>query len=870
MSTRVYLLAKRLGISSRDLIEILRGKGFDVSSASSSVADIYAEDLLREFGKAGTSNTAVEPVADAAIPNVDSRLIVANSKEIIEAAAFTPQNRSDIAKPRAGDDVERPATVPILSRSQPQAAPNEPRRMIPLDRIQQTNKFGGGKFGFRGGGDRRHGGGNFGGGSRFGSPSDQRSGGQQSPSHPSGGKPYPSNDRPGERRHFSPGLNNRSGGERRHGQGGDFRVPPRTQQPDRKRPQFVPPPQRFNQLNPNPRSAVVSQQITQNQSNGRDGKALRLRFPMCVREFAPEIGLKPFQLISELMQLGIFASMNYLVDEALAKRIGEKLSIAIEAVQDRAPQIAIKQNAAAIPPEREAVLESRPPVVCVLGHVDHGKTTLLDRIRQANVVAGEAGGITQHIGAYEVETDGGKITFIDTPGHAAFSKMRERGANLTDIAVLVVAADDGFMPQTDEALKFVQRASVPVVVAINKVDAKGANRERVRQQMQQRGIAAEDWGGETLCCDISALNGDGIPRLLELILIQAEMLTLKADRGCPVEGVVLESQIELGRGPTASVIVGNGTLKIGDALVCGENYCKVKAIVDDRGKQIREALPSKPVKIVGWSGTLAAGSTFAAAASEKSARELAEACRIRELRGDAPQRTSAPTPRRRASSVDAEDLDALFAAIDAKQKRMLRIIIKGDVQGSVEALAACLSAMPQDKIGLEIIRSEVGPVSLGDVEFARPVGATIVAFNVKLENGVQAALKQHGIAMIQHNVIYMLIDSVRDCMADLLEPELHEEKLGGAQVRRVFNLTKGTIAGCMVTEGKVLRDAQARIWRDGVQLFDGKISSLRREKLDSAEVRAGYECGISVSDYDSYAVGDVIECYKINKIRQSL
>jgi translation initiation factor IF-2 len=595
---------------------------------------------------------------------------------------------------------------------------------------------------------------------------------------------------------------------------------------------------------------------------------LRLKFPVCVREFAPEVGLKPFQLISELMQLGIFASMNYLVDEALAKRIGEKLSIAIEARQER--PTAVRREVVAKESASEAVLEARPPVVCVLGHVDHGKTTLLDRIRQANVAAGEDGGITQHIGAYEVSINDSVITFIDTPGHAAFSKMRERGATITDVAILVVAADDGFMPQTDEALKFLQRASVPVVVAINKIDAKGANGERVRQQMQQRGIAPEEWGGETLCCDISALNGDGVSRLLELVAVQAEMLALVADRNGPVEGTVLESQIETGRGPTASAIIVQGTLKVGDALVCGENCCKVRAMVDDRGRPVKEALPSKAVKIIGWDHAPDAGSTFSYAESERVAREMAEECCANASRGDDSPQKAQPQQRRRSQAADSDSLNALFAAIDAKQKRLLRLIVKGDVHGRVEALCACLETLPQDKIGLEIIRSDVGPVSLGDVDFARPVGATIVAFGVKAENGVQAALKQHGVVMLRYNVIYMALDGIRDAMADLLEPELQEEKLGGAQVRKVFVLSKGIVAGCMVTDGKVLRDGNARLWREGKQIFDGKISSLRREKTDVGEVRAGYECGVLISGYGSYAVGDVIECYKVNRIRASL
>ncbi|MDR2676991.1 MAG: translation initiation factor IF-2 [Puniceicoccales bacterium] len=615
-----------------------------------------------------------------------------------------------------------------------------------------------------------------------------------------------------------------------------------------------------------------SPQAHEDGARGNEKKILSLKLPRSVRELAPDVGLKPFQIISELMRMGIFASMNYVVDESLARRLGERFGFQFEVHRAAAGStkiIPLQPKAVA----RDAVLENRPPVVCVLGHVDHGKTTLLDSIRKTNVVSGEAGGITQHIGAYEIILNDKPITFIDTPGHAAFSKMRERGANVTDIAILVVAADDGFMPQTDEALKFAQRAGVPVIVAINKIDAKGANIDRVKQQMQQRGISPEDWGGETLCEGVSAITGDGVKRLLELVLVQAEMLDLKADYGAPAQGVVIESQVEVGRGPTASVIIQQGTLHVGDAIVCGEAYCKVRAMLDDRGKTLKAAPPAKPCKIIGWSDAVDVGAIFAQAADEREARELAE-----ESRADAIREGSENTPSgyrrsaRRLVNRSEEGVEALFAAINAKQRRALRVIIKGDVQGSVEALEACLRGLPQDKIGLEVVRAEVGAVVKNDVEFAQPVGATIVAFNVKPESGVQALLKQHGIHLIQHNIIYELIARVRDAMADLLEPEIREEKLGAAQVRQIFLLSKHAIAGCMVTEGKVVResDAQFRVHRTGRVLFEGKVSSLRRAKDDVTEVRAGFECGIALAGFEGYQAGDVIECYKVQKIRPSL
>jgi translation initiation factor IF-2 len=608
-------------------------------------------------------------------------------------------------------------------------------------------------------------------------------------------------------------------------------------------------------------------------ATGENGQQiLSLKLPRSVRELAPDVGLKPFQIISELMRMGIFASMNYVVDESLARRLGERFGFQFEVHRAAAGSTKIAPAQPKVI-ARDAVLEPRPPVVCVLGHVDHGKTTLLDSIRKTNVVSGEAGGITQHIGAYEIILNDKPITFIDTPGHAAFSKMRERGANVTDVAILVVAADDGFMPQTDEALKFAQRAGVPVIAAINKIDAKGANLDRVKQQMQQRGIAPEDWGGETLCEGVSAITGDGVKKLLELVLVQAEMLDLKADRGAPAQGVIIESQLEVGRGPTASVIIQQGILRVGDALICGEAHCKVRAMLDDNGKAIREAPPAKPCKIIGWSDAVDVGAIFAQAADEREARELAE-----ENRADAIREGSEGTPSgyrrsaRRLVNRSEEGVEALFAAINAKQRRALRVIIKGDVQGSVEALEVCLRELPQDKIGLEVVRAEVGAVVKNDVEFAQPIGATIVAFNVKPESGVQALLKQHGIHLIQHNIIYELIDRVRDAMADLLEPEIREEKLGAAQIRQIFLLSKHAIAGCMVTEGKVVRegDAQFRVHRAGKVLFEGKVSSLRRAKDDVTEVRAGFECGIALAGFEGYQAGDVIECYKVQKIRPSL
>lgn len=594
---------------------------------------------------------------------------------------------------------------------------------------------------------------------------------------------------------------------------------------------------------------------------------LRCKPPIIVRDFAILIGVKPFRLISELMEMGIFASMNQPIDEQVAIRIAKKHGFELE-VQHRGEtqpqvqqQIVKKTQAESIPVDDTQFHKLRPPVVCVLGHVDHGKTTLLDTIRKTSVVTGEAGGITQHIGAYQVTHNDHKITFIDTPGHAAFSKMRQRGAELTDIAVLVVAADDGFKPQTDEALKFAQKANVPIVVAINKMDAPGANIDRVKQQLQERNIAPEDWGGETLCTPISALKATNIDALLELILLQAEISELKANPDCPAQGIIVESQIEVGRGPTASAIIQKGTLKIGDNLICGGTYCKVRALLDDKGDRIKEAPPSTPVKILGWTDVPEAGITFTTVKNEKEAKlkaqEYAHKTKLDFL-----------TPVKQ----EKMNLQNLLDAIAVTKEKVLKAIIKADVHGSVEALTSSLEMIKSDKIKLEIIYGDVGLINNTDIKNANASGAVIVAFNTKFETGAAAQAKHEGVQIIQHNIIYELIDQVKELMTELLEPELKENKLGAAETRQIFTVAKGVVAGCMVTEGKLQRDAFARIIRGkkAEPIHQGKILTLKRLKEDVNEVRAGYECGVQLSGFNDYKTGDIIECFEIQKIRPSL
>ncbi|HAV13719.1 MAG TPA: translation initiation factor IF-2, partial [Opitutae bacterium] len=431
--------------------------------------------------------------------------------------------------------------------------------------------------------------------------------------------------------------------------------------------------------------------------------------------------------------------------------------------------------------------------------------------------------------------------------------------------ILVIAADDSFKPQTDEALKFAKEANNSIIVAINKIDSKGANVDRVKQQMQEKGIAPEDWGGETIAVEVSALNGTNISDLLDMILLQAEVLELQANPDCPASGIVVESQIEQGRGATATVIVERGTLKKGDALLCGETYCKVKSMTDADGNLLKTAPPSTPVKVIGWSDVPASGDRFSTEKNEKTAKRAAED-RISERKlEDAAEKEAS------AKESGAATVEDLFAAIANQQKKCLRVIVKSDVHGSTEALVNALKTIESDKVDLEVISKGVGHITKNDITLASAGGATVVGFNVKLDNGVQSLAKHHDIRIIQHEIIYELIDQVEEGMADLLEPEFSEKKLGGAEIRQVFSMGKGSaVAGCMVTEGSIKRKCIARIYRSGEMLHESKIDTLKRFKDDVKEVRAGYECGIHVSGFEDYEEGDTIECFEVEELRPSL
>jgi translation initiation factor IF-2 len=572
-------------------------------------------------------------------------------------------------------------------------------------------------------------------------------------------------------------------------------------------------------------------------------------------------------VIGDLMKLNIFANLNQSVEPEVAAKVCELHGFVFEREKRQKGEGVHKKEEKVVeppPPPKEELskqadtLKTRPPVVCFMGHVDHGKTTLMDAIRRTRVAAGEAGGITQHIGAYTVKVKDDQITFLDTPGHAAFTAMRARGANVTDIAVLIVAADDGMMPQTVEALSHARAANVKIVVAITKIDLPGANVDRVKMQLQERDLTPEDWGGDVGVCPVSAVKGIGVQDLLERILLEAEILELKASERLPARCTVIEAEMEQGRGPTASVIVRMGTLRPGDAFICGKYCGKVKSLINDLGKPVKEALPSSAVKVLGFSGLPNAGDDLVVMESDRDVQKLS-AERLNEERMG---KLAAPPKR--------VTLESLFQQTGDGQKPQLNVVLKCDVQGSLEALALSLQQIDSRKVDLKIIHSAVGPISETDIQLAAASNAVVLGFGVKVENNASIAAKRESIQVKLYSIIYELIDQVKEAMAGLLEPENREAIVGHAVVKQIFNLTRGVVAGCAVTDGRIVRSARARLLRDKRPIYDGGFATLRRFTEDVKEVRSGFECGIRLGDFSEYEEGDIIQCYTLEKVPQTL
>ncbi len=610
-------------------------------------------------------------------------------------------------------------------------------------------------------------------------------------------------------------------------------------------------------------AAVEPDGIVDAVTETEDGrKIIHIKPPIIVKDLAVQLGVKSFQLIKELMvDFNIFANPNLTVEPEVATKVCDKHGFAFEMERREKGGGVHKQVEVVVAPpppviEKEEELKLRAPIITFMGHVDHGKTSLMDAIRKTRVAAGEAGGITQHIGAYSVEHKGTRITFLDTPGHAAFTAMRARGANVTDIVVLVVAADDGLMPQTIEAINHAKAAQhVKILVAINKVDLPSANIDRVKQQLQEHDLTPEDWGGETIAVPVSATKGTGIDELLENMVVQAEVMELKASPTATPRGTVIEAQVEAGRGPTATVIVQMGTLKVGEPFICGDFGGKVKSLVDDHGKPIKSAGPSTPVKVLGFTGLPNAGDEFLVMESEKSTKVLSE----ERLAARRTEKLSVP---QRAT------LESLLETADGK--KVLRLVLKCDAQGSLEALVASLGQIQSKKIDLEMIHSGVGPISESDILLASASNAVVVGFNIKVESNAVGAAKREGVQVKLYSIIYELIDQMKEAMAGMLDPEHRETVIGHAEVKQVFQLSRGIVAGCLVTDGRISRSARARVVRRRQPVYDGGLSTLRRFQDDVKEVRVGLECGIKLGDFSEYQVGDIIECYQLEQVAQKL
>lgn len=596
--------------------------------------------------------------------------------------------------------------------------------------------------------------------------------------------------------------------------------------------------------------------------NATGEKVVTMKPPVVVRDLAQRLGRKPHLLLAELMELNVFANLNETIGEDAARKICARHGYVFELEKrERGAHVVHAPKPAATPPPgvKAEDLKLRPPVVTVMGHVDHGKTSLLDAIRKTDVAAHESGGITQHIGASVVSLpDGKQISFLDTPGHQAFTKMRSRGANITDIVVLVVAADDGIMPQTLEALNHAKAAKVPIIVAVNKCDLPTANPDRVKKQLQEHGLNPESWGGDTITVDVSAHTKKNLDLLLEMILLQAEMLELKASPKAAPKGNVIEAQVEPGMGPTATVLVRQGTLRVSDGIVIGPHWGKIRALIDDKGKRVKEAGPSIPVKIVGLSGLPEAGIEFAVMKNEKEARELAEQ---RQLEARA-QITSEPKRAR---------LEDLMAAASEGEQKKLRIVLKADVQGSLEAINDSIGKLQSEKVDLEIIHNAVGNLTENDVLLASASNAVLFGFRVKAESGVTDMAEREGVQIKLYTIIYELLEQVEEAMEGLLEPESKELIVGHAEIRKVFQLSKGPmVAGCYVTDGRVTRSGRVRLLRRKAVQYEGRIGSLRHFQDDAKEVKAGSECGIRLENFQDYQSGDVIECYKVEEVAATL
>ena len=571
-----------------------------------------------------------------------------------------------------------------------------------------------------------------------------------------------------------------------------------------------------------------------------------------VKELCEKLGKPTADVIKNLIFLGVMAGVSQEIDFATAEKLCEKYEVIAERKEEETELEAFEEDTDVV----EENLEKRPPIVTIMGHVDHGKTSLLDAIRKAKVTDTEAGGITQHIGAYTVTLNGEKITFLDTPGHEAFTAMRARGAQVTDIVILVVAADDGIMPQTKEAISHCKAANVPMIVAINKIDRPGANVDRVKQELTEHGLVAEDWGGDTICVPVSAKTGENLDSLLEMILLTAEMQELTADPNRKSKGTVIEAKLDKGRGAVASLLIQNGTLHVGDSILVGSTYGRIRAMFDDMGKKIKSAGPSIPVEVLGLSEVPAAGDRFVVVKDEKTARNMAE------IRKDKIKTESHQASHR----VSLEDL---YSQIQEGKVKELSIIVKADVQGSVEAIRQSLEKLSTDDVKVRVIHGAVGAITETDITLAAASNALMIGFNVRPDSNAVAMAEKDGVDIKTYRIIYDAIEDVKSAMIGMLDPEYKEVINGKAEVRMTYKISNvGTIAGCYVTDGKIVRNSEVRVIRDGIVIFESVLASLKRFKDDAKEVNKGYECGLSVERFNDLKEGDIIESFTMEAVKR--
>ena len=832
MPVRIYDIAKRLGIESKQVLAIAKELGIKEAKVPSSSLDKITAEFLEE--KLGPIKPAVPaPVVEAPAPVV---LITAPEPEPPPASA--PETEPQAVEAAAPASAEPPSAAiahvelgveaapePVAAATPAAAAPlapvvppppSEPPKPIVGQLIGRVDLS---KFAARrpepARDDRR-------------APT-----GLTQVARPADSRGFQGN-RPGDNRGGYQGA--------RPGYGQQQRAPATP----------PPPPKPVD-----PRASLPS-----------SAQIIMMKPPIVVRDLAEQMRRKPFQLIADLMQMGIFANVNQAVDEPVAIKLCAKHGFKFE-VEKRAKgeghvHAAPKKVEADPIDDKPEDLKTRPPVVTIMGHVDHGKTSLLDVIRKANVAAGESGGITQHIGAYtitvphpEKKGEQAQITFLDTPGHAAFSAMRARGANVTDLVVLVVAANDGVMPQTLEALSHALAAKVPILVAVNKCDHPNANPTRVRQQLQEKGLTPDEWGGTTLFVDCSAVTKQGIDKLLEMIVFQTDLLELKANPDRKAKGNVIESGLQAG-GPTATVLVRKGTLKVGDVILCGSHHGRVRALINEEGERLKIATPSVAVRVLGLNGVPEAGIEFVVVDNERSARDIAEERELAEKATDAEDRRPRVT------------LENLFAKIAENQQLTLKVVVKADTQGSVEAIVEALRKIETNKVALDIVHYAVGTVTESDVDLAGASKCVILGFHTRIDSGTNEKAKQFAVQIKLYAIIYELIDEVKEAMAGLLPPTLKDVVVGSAEVRQIFELSKGgAVAGCSVTLGRIVK-GKVRVMRKKNLLYEGVTLSLRRFQDEVNEVRSGLECGIRIDGFNEFQLGDAIECYAVEKLKQAL